>query len=195
VLREEACEAALSGKDEVQDVHEAPRVEQPGQPPQDLHRCDVVNMMQEAVEQDEIEPPLAFTGVPAHVSGHEPAAVPAARGGEVGLVEVEAEIIGRLEVGRVRAGAAADVEHAARVREVVVLEHGRELLPCKGRLPQPIGRRAREDVRGPSHVRHRTRNRPTMALCGSRDSIAASMAGSTAPEKCGSRLITMSLIP
>ena len=59
-------------------MHESLWIKQPCQPPQNIYCRGVVDVVQEAVDEDEVEPAIALAGVSTDVCRQEPAAVSAA---------------------------------------------------------------------------------------------------------------------
>ena len=71
---------------------------------------------------------------------------------EVRLIDVKAQIVCCFKIARVRAWAAADIEHVAGGPEIIVSQNRRKLLPRERQLPDAIGACAREDIRWRSHT-------------------------------------------
>ena len=68
-------------------------IEQPCQPSQNVHCLGVLDMVQEAVDEDEVETTVTFAGVSTHVGRQEPAAISTAGVREARLIDVKAQIV------------------------------------------------------------------------------------------------------
>src|SRR5438128_317755 len=102
-------------------------------------------MMQEAVEQDEVEPRRRQRKRAARIDDREVLCVSPPRVSQITVVAVQADIARVEERMRVRARAAADVEHAPSTPELVVSANGRELLLGIRRLPRAVDGGALQD--------------------------------------------------
>ena len=121
-----------------------------------VSRARVVDVMEEAVGQDQVKA-VVGRDVKSRDVGHDefaPVSSPCAL--DVRRVEVDAEVIRARKVMCVRAGPAANVEDAARAPYIIVREK-RQKLPLSERgLPYTVGERVLENPRVQLHGRHRT---------------------------------------
>ena len=158
------------------------------QDPDDVGRVQVV---QEAVDQDEIEPLVVRDLVRRHIRGDERAAMALSRTGDVLRIDVDAEVVSGLEVWRIRAGAAADVQDSSNPTEVVMRPRGAQLLLGIGRYPQPVHPGLLHD---PFEERvqssHLTSKGPTDWASGNRVRRASCRSSGISPENSGAVLIT-----
>ena len=97
-----------------------------------------VDVVEKAVDEDEVELPVLVGFVRANVRRDELPSIAAAREGDVVLVPVESDVVRVLEERRVDPGAAAHVENAAGRSEIVVTAQRNEFLRRVGRLPEAI---------------------------------------------------------
>jgi hypothetical protein len=119
------------------------------QNPADVRRVD---MVEKAVDEDEIEVPADRCHAVSDIGDPEPLAVPASRPGDVIGIVINAEVISVREVVGVRAGAAANVQNATCRGEIVVSEERPEFLLSEGRLPEPIRSHTLHDARVKLHL-------------------------------------------
>ena len=122
-------------------------------------------MVQEAVQQDKVEAGGASSKWAACVDDGEVFPVSRAGVSQIIVVAVHTDVPRMSERGRVRTGAAPDVEHAEGTSEVVVPADGSELLPGIGRLPDAINGRTLhdrgQDAQGSTPNTGRVTARPT----------------------------------
>src|SRR6266545_4363061 len=103
---------------------------------------------------------------------------------------MQPQIFGACEVMRIRAGPASDIQDAADGEDVVVAEHGSELLLSKRSLPESVRRHALHDAGDKRQSRHSTRNRPSSLEEGYAALNAPTTSGAIGPENSGPRLMT-----
>ena len=136
--REQATHRRARRQDQVKQVQVPVGSKQRGevmQDPPDVGRLDV---MQEAVRQDEVIR-LAGGRLVLRDVGHQVlAAMACARVGDVLRVHVDAEVVSRRKVLGVGAGPASHVEDPTYLGHVVGREHGGELAVGERPLPQPV---------------------------------------------------------
>ena len=112
-------------------------------------RC--VDVMEEAVHEDEVKASLDGLVVIADVCDNELTIVLFPGVGDVTGIDIDAEIVGVGEEVGVGAGAAADVQDAAGAVEGVMGEQGRQLCGGKRRLPQAVDEGLLEQIVEDAH--------------------------------------------
>lgn len=110
-----------------------------------------INVMENAVDQDEIKTSCRSFFIFPDVGYDETAIVFPAGMFNVTRINVNSEVIGMCKKLRVRARAAADVEHAPRLTDVIVREHGRQFCRGERRLPETVDGGLFEQVAEQSH--------------------------------------------
>jgi hypothetical protein len=150
--RERERGAAALGEDEVEDVHVAPGCDEAAQRGEDAAGVGVVDVVEEAVHEHEVELPLEPGEAAGDVRGDEFLPEPPACVLDVARIQVDADVLRVQEVRGVGPRAACDVEHAADAAEIVVPLHRRQLGVGEPALPEPVDGRVLEEPGAQRHA-------------------------------------------
>lgn len=156
---EDACDRPLAWLDQLEHVDVSIRGEEPREMTEDRPDIGCVEMVQEAVDEDEIKPLRVWYVILGDVDGQK-VAVKASPGTlDVCRVDVETEVgRGRVELVRVGARSTPNIEDATYLAEVVVRADRGELAISLGAHPDAVHERLlKQTLAKASGVHHRRR--------------------------------------
>jgi len=151
--RQRERRSRLLRKDEVDDVNVAAGRDQRAERGEDAMRGAVVDVVEEAVHEHEVELALEAGEAGRDVGGDELLPETPPRILDVARIQVDAHVVRVEKMCRVGARPAADVQDAAHPAEIVLSRHGRELRLDERRLPEPVDGRVLEEPGAERHAR------------------------------------------
>jgi hypothetical protein len=105
----------------------------------------LVNVMQEGVRHDEVEPLAGQYGQFPRVGHPKPAFVAPLRAANKAFISIYYKVISMRKMARVGSRLASDVQYATHSLKIAMRGDGRELLLGEGRHPKPVNDRLSHD--------------------------------------------------